>query len=122
MQTYYSASLVTSALFGTGDVSIFNLRHGASDEFTTSQLTWDARFPLGRKLRVNPRLRLGVWEGITTNRRRTTVTPSFRLLLNTSRHYRLEVEVGNDRIVRTDAGGEQHAAGRFMNLGYRADF
>jgi len=121
-QTYYSASFVGSALFGTSDVSIFNLRVGDSEEFTSSQLTWDLRLPAGRKLRVNPRLRLGLWDSPATGRRRETVTPSLRLLLNTSRHYRLEVEVGADRLTRTDSVGEQRATGEFFNVGYRADF
>jgi hypothetical protein len=122
LQTYYSTSLVGSALFGGNDVSIFNLRYGESDEFTTAQLTWDLRLPVGRKLRINPRLRFGVYEGLTTNRRRETVTPSLRLLLNTARHYRLELEVGTDRMQRTDGAAEQDATGSFFNLGYRADF
>jgi len=121
-QIYYSASLVGSALFGGNDVSIFNLRSGESDEFTTTQLTWDLRLPVGRRLRLNPRLRFGVWEGTLTGRQRETITPSLRLLLNTQRHYRLELEVGNDNLTRSDAGGEQKATGRFFNLGYRADF
>jgi tetratricopeptide (TPR) repeat protein len=122
LQTYYSTSLVGSALFGGNDVSIFNIRYGESDEFTTAQLTWDLRLPVGRKLRINPRLRLGVYEGLTTNRRRETVTPSLRLLLNTARHYRLELEVGTDRMKRSDGAGEQDATGSFFNVGYRADF
>jgi hypothetical protein len=121
-QTYYSTSFVGSALFATSDVSIFNVRVGESAEFKSSQLTWDLRLPVGRKLRINPRLRLGLWESPTTGRRRETVTPSLRLLLNTSRHYRLEIEVGADRLTRTDMGGEQEATGEFLNLGYRADF
>ena len=122
MQTYYSASFVGSALFGASDVSIFNVRAGQSDEFTSSQITWDVRLPVGRKLRLNPRLKVGVWESPTTGRRRETITPSLRLLLNPSRRYRLELEVGNDNFTRTDRSGVQEATGRFVNVGYRADF
>jgi hypothetical protein len=121
-QIYYSTSLVGSSLFGGSDVSIFNLRYGESDEFTTAQLTWDLRLPIGRRLRLNPRLRLGVWEGTLTGRTRERITPSLRLLWNSTRHYRLELEVGEDSMTRTDSGGEQDATGRFFNLGYRADF
>jgi hypothetical protein len=122
VQAYYSASFVGSALFGTNDVSIFSLRVGESDEFKSQQLTWDLRLPVGRKLRINPRVRVGVWESPTTGRRRESISPSLRLLLNTARHYRLELEIGTDNFVRTDMGGEQEATGRFLNLGYRADF
>jgi hypothetical protein len=122
LQTYYSASFVGSALFATNDVSIFNVRVGESDEFTNSQLTWDLRLPVGRKLRINPRLRLGLWDSPTTGRRRESITPSLRLLVNMARHYRLEVEAGTDNLTRTDMGGEQKATGEFINIGYRADF
>lgn len=122
MQAYYSASFVGSALFATSDVSIVNVRIGESDEFTSSQLVWDLRLPVSRKLRLNPRLKLGLWESPKTGRRRETIAPSLRLLLNMARHYRLEVELGNDFLTRTDAGGEQEATGKFVYLGYRADF
>ncbi|HLF10808.1 MAG TPA: SPOR domain-containing protein, partial [Gammaproteobacteria bacterium] len=121
-QTYYSTSLVGSGLFGTGDVTIVNLRYGRSEEFKISQLTWDARFPIGRRMRINPRLRFAVWEGLLSGRRRETITPSFRFLLNTRNHYRLEFELGSDQFTRTDLQGEQDSSGHFINLGYRADF
>lgn len=121
-QTYYSASLVGSGLFGGNDVSIFNLRYGESDAFTTSQLTWDARFALGRRLRINPRLRLALWQGSVDGRTRETLSPSLRLLLNMRNHYRLELELGRDELTRTQAGTEQTALGDYFNIGYRADF
>jgi tetratricopeptide (TPR) repeat protein len=123
-QIYYSMSFVGSGLFGGSDVHIFNLRHGESDEFTTDQLTWDARFRLGRRLRVNPRLTLAVWDS-AAGLRRETVNPSFRFLLNMKNRYRLEVEVGGDQLSRTDLsqiGIEQKATGNYVNIGYRADF
>jgi hypothetical protein len=48
--------------------------------------------------------------------------PAFRLLLTAHSRYRLELEVGNDQFTRTEGASEQKASGRFLNLGYRADF
>jgi hypothetical protein len=121
-QTYYSGSFVGAGLFGSGDVMIFNLRYGDSDEFTLRQLTWEARFPIGRHLRINPRLQLATWDSPMTGRSRETVIPSFRLLLNPAKRYRLELEVGSNRFVRWDRASEQKSSGHFLNLGYRADF
>jgi len=121
-QTYYSTSLVGSGVFGSRDVSIVSLRYGESESFDISQLTWDARFPIGQRLRLNPRLRLSSWRGRPAGRTRETISPSFRLLLNTRNHYRLEVEIGANQFVRTDTNGEQESSGYFLNLGYRADF
>jgi len=121
-QIYYSTSLVGSGLFGTGDVNVFSLRYGESDTFKTSYLTWDARFRVGRRIRVNPRLRLAVREGLLDGRRRETINPSFRLLINTRRHYRFELELGTDRFTRTDANGDSDSSGNYIHMGYRADF
>jgi hypothetical protein len=121
-QTFYSTSLVGTGLFGSGDVSIFNLRTGQADTFETSLFTWDARFPIGRRIRINPRIRYVVWEGIGDGRKRTTVSPSLRFLFNTRNRYRLEFEVGRDDMTREDLNGVQDSYGSYFNLGYRANF
>jgi len=121
-QIYYSGSFVGTGLIRSGDVMVFNVRYGESPDFTLSQLTFDARFPIGRSIRINPRLRLAVWQDATSGLRRETLMPAFRLLLNVRNRYRLELEVGNDQFTRTDGASDQKASGRFLNLGYRADF
>jgi len=73
-QVYYSGTLVVSTLFGQRDVNVLNLRYGEAPDFTTTLLTWDTRVPIGKHLRINPRLRLGVWEGTQTGVRREMVT------------------------------------------------
>jgi hypothetical protein len=121
-QTVYSMSFVGSGLFGGRDVSIFNLRYGEADTFTTSQLTWDSRFALGRALRINPRLRYSTWESLADGRRRETLSPSLRLLVDLRHRYRLELELGSNEITRTSSGDRRIASGTFLSLGYRADF
>jgi tetratricopeptide (TPR) repeat protein len=121
-QVYYSATLVASALFGHRDVNVLNLRHGEAPDFTTTLLTWDTRMPIGKHLRINPRLRLGVWESTQTGVRRDTVTPSLRLLWNAPRRYRFELEFGQENITRTSSSPELDSTGKFLSLGYRADF
>jgi hypothetical protein len=121
-QVYYSGTLVVSSLFGHRDVNVLNLRHGEGPDFTTTLLTWDTRLPLGKHLRLNPRLRLGSWEGMSTGIRRETVTPSLRLLWNAPRRYRLEGEIGQENLVRKSSGPQLTSTGKFLNLGYRADF
>jgi hypothetical protein len=98
------------------------VRYGESADFTLSQLTVDARFPIGRSIRINPRLRLAVWQDTASGRRRESLMPAFRLLLNARNRYRLELEVGDDQFTRTEGATDQKASGRFFNLGYRADF
>jgi hypothetical protein len=121
-QYFYSTSLVASGLFGSGDVSILNIRYGTSDQFKTSTFTWDLRIPVGRRIRVNPRIRLNSWKGLLNGRQRDSVSPTLRLLFNTRQHYRIEFEIGADRQTRVDGLLEREATGNFINLGYRANF
>jgi hypothetical protein len=121
-QVFYSTSLVGTGLFSSGDVNIINLRYGESDEFKSSYLTLDARFAIGRRIRINPRLRLAVWESLIDGRRKETVGPALRFLMNTRNHYRIELEVGTVEDMRTDLRGTSDASGKFFNLGYRASF
>jgi hypothetical protein len=122
-QTYYSLNFVGSSLMKSGDVTIFGLRHGESTNFVTDLLTLDLRMPVGRVLRINPRLRVAIRENAFDSLKQTTVSPSFRLLLNAKQRYRLEFEVGRDWTQRDlETGLTQDSGAYFFNLGYRADF
>jgi hypothetical protein len=121
-QVYYSGTLVASALFGQRDVNVLNLRYGEGPDFTTTLVTWDTRVPIGKRLRINPRLRFGVWENTATAVRRETVTPALRLLWNAPRRYRLELEIGREALTRTASPDELDSTGKYLNVGYRADF
>jgi tetratricopeptide (TPR) repeat protein len=123
-QVYYTTSFVGSGLFGARDVNVFNLRYGTSPDFTLSQVTWDVRLPLGQRLRINPRLSHGVWDGSNGVHRETT-SPSFRVLLNFRSRYHFEAEVGKDDFLRTDVTDptiRQSSIGNYVNIGYHADF
>ncbi len=123
-QVYYTTSFVGSGLFGARDVNVFNLRYGSSPDFTLSQVTWDVRFPVGQRLRLNPRLSYGVWDGGNGIHRETT-SPSFRVLFNFRSRYHFEAEVGKDDFFRTDSADptiRQNSIGNYVNIGYHADF
>jgi hypothetical protein len=123
-QVYYTASFVGSGLFGARDVNVFNLRYGSSPGFTLSQVTWDVRLPVGQRMRINPRLTYGVWDGSNGIHRETT-SPSFRVLLNLRGRYHLEAEVGKDDFLRTDVADptiRENSIGNYVNIGYHADF
>ena len=122
-QTFVSTTLIGSGLFGSGDVTILSLRRGSADAYEISQVTWDARFPVGRRLRLNPRIRYAVWQSLLDGGTRDTIGASFSLLLRLRNHYRLELELGKDEIERVGSSGAvQLSSGSFFNVGYRADF
>ena len=123
-QVYYTTSFVGSGLFGARDVNVFNLRYGSSPDFTLSQVTWDVRFPVGQRVRINPRLSYGVWDGSNGVHRETT-SPSFRVLLNFRSRYHFEAEVGKDDFLRTNVADptiRESSIGNYLNIGYHADF
>ncbi len=121
-QTYLTTTLVGTSLFGRNDVSMFNVRVGGGDDFETRYLTWDARFPIGRRLRLNPRLRIAVRDGLLDGTMRETVNLGLRVLYNTRRHFRFEFEVGADQARRSNATTETTTSGYYVNLGYRANY
>jgi hypothetical protein len=121
-QHYYSLSLVSTGLFATSDVNIFNYRKGDASTFETQVWSWDARFPVGRHLRINPRLRYVFWKGLSDGRRRETIAPALRFLLNMRNRYRLEFEFGRDVTTRINSSTRRDATASYLNIGYRASF
>lgn len=122
-QSYYTINFVGSGLFKVGDVTVFGYRRSDSDSYTSDLVTFDMRLPVGRVLRINPRVRVLRRENLLDFSTQTTVAPSFRLLLNAKRRYRLEFEVGRDWTRRDLATGDLLDDGAyFYNLGYRVDF
>jgi hypothetical protein len=121
-QIFYSTSLVATGLMARNDVNIWNLRVGDLGDYQTQLLTWDGRFPIGRRLRINPRIRLALWQSDVDGRERQTISPSLRLLYTGRNGYRLELEVGRDEMTRTQSGTDQDSSAQFINLGYRASF
>ncbi len=121
-QIFYSTSLVASGLFGGRDVSLFSLRYGEADTFTSDAATWDTRFALGRSLRLDPRISYSIWTSRADGRRRELLSPSLRLLMILKRRYRLELEVGRNQITRMQSGDSVVTHGNYLNVGYRADF
>lgn len=121
-QNYLSMSLVGTGLFATSDVNIWNLRFGDAENYQSSMLTWDARFPIGRRIRINPRVRFLLWESTTDTRERQTISPALRLLMNARNRYRFELEVGRDDLTRTEGSSERDSIGRYVYFGYRAGF
>jgi hypothetical protein len=121
-QTILTTSLVGTGLFSTGDVNVVNLRQGKGDDYRTTYLSWDGRFPIGRRLRLNPRLRLAAREGLLDGMRRETARLALRLLFNTRNHYRFELELGAERSTRSGAGSTSKTSGYYLDLGYRANY
>jgi tetratricopeptide (TPR) repeat protein len=121
-QYYYSLNLIGSRLFMDGDSHIIGLRHIDSGTTTTSTLSLDSRFPVSRKFRINPRLRVSHRDYKLAESTSLILFPSLRLLYRIGRHYRLDFEVGGQWVNRDSIDDTGDRRSWFLYLGYRADF
>jgi len=121
-QSYLTTALVGTGILGRNDVQMLNLRVGQGDDFDTTYLAWDARFPIGQRVRLNPRIRTAVRDNALDGTTRESVNAGLRILVNTRAHFRFEFEVGVDELRRSTATTETTTSGYYLNLGYRANY
>jgi tetratricopeptide (TPR) repeat protein len=121
-QTYLTTTVVGTGVFGDGDVNMLSLRYGTGDDFTSTYVTWDGRYAIGQRLRLNPRIRYASRDGNIDGTTRETVSLAVRLLYNTREHFRFEFEIGIDDATRTAPIGTSDTNGYYVNLGYRASY
>ncbi len=121
-QTYLTTTLVGTGILGRNDVQMLNFRTGQGDDFETTYLAWDARFPVGQRVRLNPRIRAAVRDGVMDGTTRESVNAGLRILFNTRQHFRFELEIGVDQLRRSTATTELTTSGYYLNLGYRANY
>ena len=118
---YFSTDLVSSSLFREGDVGILSLRYATSDSADTYTMSLDTRFPIGRKWRINPRLRVDYREVTSDMSTQWTYTPGLRLQYRLGRRGRIELDTGkrfsSRDMINTDLNQDQESY--FINLGYQ---
>ncbi len=119
---YYSLYLTGMSLFREGDTSILGLRYLDGSTASTLALSLDQRFPVGSRLRLNPRLRLYRREMLTDGSEQWTAAPSMRLFYVLGRNYRLEFDLGGEWSTRDTAVLDSDYFIYYVYLGYRADF
>jgi len=119
---YLSTTLIASSLFKEGDVSMLGLRYSSSDSAQVTSLIVDSRFPLGKRWRINPRLRVDQRIIMSDSSDEWQLTPGLRLQFRHNRKLRIELEVGKQfsqrQLAETDLDRESY----FVNLGYQFYF
>ncbi|NOX69785.1 MAG: hypothetical protein GXP15_11405 [Gammaproteobacteria bacterium] len=116
---YYSADMVASSLIAQGDVTIFGVRYADSDSTKVWSLNLDTRFPLGRSLRINPRMRVDYRQIKSDLSSEWILTPGLRLQYRWGRKVRLEFEAGKRFANRTFAESDIKRQSYFINFGYQ---
>lgn len=117
--SYYSADLVTSSLLTQGDVGILGVRFATTATADIYTFSVDTRFPLGRALRLNPRIRVDYRENTVDQSTQWNYRPGLRLQYRWGRHMRLELEAGREFVQRDMELIDQDRESYFVNLGYQ---
>ena len=120
--TYYSMTVIGSSLLMEQDTTIFGLGYVDGDMVSTATMTVDARYPVTRGMRINPRLRISRRDIDRNDSQQWIASPSLRMLYRFARRYELELEVGGEwSNQETDTETFDYNT-YFIYAGYRADF
>ena len=119
---YYSAQLMATDVFRTGDMYVAGLRFADRVDSNLYVLDLNTRFPLTPDLRISPRLRLGYTMGDTTDLREISVLPSVLLNYYWTKDFSLELELGTKWTQRELAGATERETELFVTAGFRYDF
>jgi tetratricopeptide (TPR) repeat protein len=120
--SYFSTDLVASGLFTEGDVGIIGIRYATSDSTNVYSLNLDTRFPIGRKWRINPRLRVDYREILADRSTQWNYAPGLRIQFRPARQWRIELEGGQQFSRRDMATTDLDRDSRFIYLGYQYFF
>lgn len=119
---YYSAQLIGSGLIMENDVNIFGLRYSDTSNADTSTFSFDARYPLTRNWRLNPRLRTDYKQNNNDDGEQIRVRPSLRTDYRPTNWMRVDLEAGMEWTEDRLAGDATRTVGYNMILGYRVNF
>gem|GEM_PF-1331171 len=130
----YSADITGSSLLTSGDLYVFGFRFNDSDTSNITTFTLNARYPITRNLRINPKFRFDLRDNKDNGTTRWTYRPSVRITYRILKALQLELETGGEwekqeRTVQerqaaatTDPNDSDHTKGYFVIVGYRFDF
>lgn len=119
---YYSAQLIGTGIFQTGDMYIAGFRFADLAQSNLYVLDFSARYPLTSEFRVSPRLRLGYRKGDSTDLEEYTVLPSVLLNYYWTKDINLELEVGTKWTQLQQLGAKETTTNLFLTAGIRYDF
>jgi hypothetical protein len=120
--SYAYVTLMASSLLREGDISIFGLRYADGGESTSQSVFVDARYPIGRQLRLNPKLLISRREFNVGGATDILIRPGLRLLYRTGQHFQFELEGGGEFGNHSSNGETSNATAYYLYVGYSADF
>jgi len=119
---YFSTNFVVSSLFREGDVTMIGLRLSDSDTTRVISLNLDSRFPIGKRWRINPRLRVDQRRIMVDDSDEWIYTPGLRIQYRHNRNFRVDFEAGKQFAQRALAEFDLDRESYYVNIGYQAFF
>ena len=122
---YYSAQLIGTGIFQTGDMYIAGVRFADLATSNLYVLDFSARYPMTPEFRVSPRVRFGYRKndkGEPIDLKEFTVLPSVLLNYYWAKDINLELEVGSKWTWLDQFGVKEKTTNLFVTAGIRYDF
>ena len=129
---FYSMDLTGNSLLTEGDIYVLGLRYNDTKASNTSSININARYPVSKALRVNPRFRLDYRDN-ENGSKRYAYRPSIRITHRLIKGLQLELEAGgewefqertSEAIAATASNNDEfdQTKGYFVIVGYRYNF
>ena len=122
LEVYLSGQLTGTGIFTENDSVALGLRYSENDTSRLYLGDLSVRYPLTEYLRINPRLRLSLRDGRTSDIQQLLVMPSFGLRYRLDKHWNFEVEAGMRWENDWSPGGNEQNTEILLNAGYRYEF
>ncbi|MDH5555729.1 MAG: SPOR domain-containing protein, partial [Alphaproteobacteria bacterium] len=119
---FYSTQLIGSSLLMENDVHIFGLRYSDTENSNTSTFSFDARYPLTKDWRLNPRLRADFKQNNNDQGEQVRVRPSLRTDYRPRNWFRMDFEAGMEWTEDHFLDETTTTIGYNVMLGYRVSF
>jgi len=117
-----ATDLTGSSLISDGDIAIIGLRYTNTESSNTSSVNLNTRYPIGRKWRVNPRVREDYRQDERNGTDQWITAPSLRLEYRALRRVQFEVEASGEWSTRHLSTATERTSAFFLSAGYRVDF
>lgn len=122
VEAFYSAQVLATSLFKEGDLASVGIRF---DDMATARryvIDVNARYPVTRRFRLNPRMRYAYRDSILADQVQSTFKPSIRLNYIPARLFQLELEGGGEFTTTKSMLDVETVRGYYVIAGYRLDF
>ena len=123
LEKEYSIQLTGTSLLKEGDLAIITTTYSDLTFSDVTTVTLNTRYPITRKLRINPKLRIRYRDNHTADSTQRIYSPSLQLTYRVRRNFQLEAEVVGDwEKIKPSGQKDERTKNFFFLVGYRYDF